>query len=370
MLIPEGLQSLIPDPETALSKPAELNEDNFLEACLFSNVHGSRCPTSQSLVAFMEGTVDSKINELIRTHLIRCTYCSELYDRVLSFERMQVAPAASEHYEILDEVGRGGMGIVYRARHRETLEIVALKIIRPETPINQRVLERFENEIAIARGINHRNICRAYEFQSGFDSAYITMEFIDGESLRSRLERAHVLSLSEALDVATQISDGLFELHNRKIVHRDIKPENTMLDSAGTVKLTDFGVARLVDPDATVTAAAVGTPGYMAPEQVEGRTVDHRTDIYALGVVLYETVIGHHPCRTDNSFSVATRQIQDSPGLPRESHPRLPSNLEEIILKCMKRDPRQRFQSACELKSALLNVTAQNVNAGRLDVDL
>jgi serine/threonine protein kinase len=289
--------------QSAFSKHIEFNEDNFLEKLLRCGHPGSLCPTSQSLVAFAEGTIDPQFDRPIKTHLACCASCSELCDRVLSFERTQNAPAASERYEIFEEVGRGGMGIVYRARHRETLEIVALKLIRPEIASDPQNLRRFENELSIIRGINHKNVCRAYEFQRDCDATYIIMEFVDGESLHTRLEREYVLSLSEAIELAVQMCNGLFELHNHNIVHRDIKPENVMIDSFGTVKLTDFGVARLVDSDATATAAVVGTPGYMAPEQIEGKVVDHRADIYALGLVLYRMLTGQKAHDADNSFS-------------------------------------------------------------------
>ena len=180
------------------------------------------------------------------------------------------------------------------------------------------------------------------------------MEFVDGESLHARLVREHVLSVSKAIDIAAQICDGLFELHKHDIVHRDIKPENAILDSFGTVKLTDFGVARLIDPDATVTAAAIGTPGYMAPEQIEGTVVDHRADIYALGLVLYQMLTGQKAYEAANPFSLAFQQIHEAPVPPRIRQPSLPLDLEKIILTCLERDPRKRFQSACELKAALL----------------
>ena len=350
----EAPQSQLSSTQIAFSKHIEFDEDNFFGELLRSSHPGSHCPTSQSLVAFVEGTIDPKLDQIIKTHLGCCPHCSELCERVLSFERTEVAPAASECYEILEEVGRGGMGIVYRARHRETLQIVALKFIRPEIASDLRALQRFENEQSIIRGINHKNVCRAYEFQRSCDSAYIIMEFVDGESLNARLKRERVLSLSEAIELAGQICDGLFELHKRGIVHRDIKPENAIIDSFGTVKLTDFGVARLIDPDSTVTAAAVGTPGYMAPEQIEGTVVDHRADIYALGLVLYQMLTGQKAYEAANPFSLAFQQIHEAPVLPRVRQPSLPLYLEQTILKCLERDPRKRFRSARELKSALL----------------
>jgi serine/threonine protein kinase len=337
-----------------VSEQIEFSEETFLEKLLRYDHPGSPCPTSQSLVAFVEGMIDPKFDRRIKKHLAGCPSCLELCDRVLSFERAQSVPAVSERHEILEEVGRGGMGIVYRARNLETLEIVALKLIRPEIASDQTALQRFENELSVARRINHKNVCRAYEFQRVCDSAYIIMEFVDGESLYTRLEREHVLSPSLAIDLAVQMCDGLCELHSHAIVHRDIKPANAMLDSSETVKLTDFGVARLIDPDATVTAVAVGTPGYMAPEQIKGTVVDHRADIYALGLVLYRMLTGQLAHEADNPFSLAFKQIHEAPIPPSVRQPSLSSALNRIILRCLERDPGRRFQSACELKSALL----------------
>lgn len=172
--------------------------------------------------------------------------------------------------------------------------------------------QRFENEVLLARDIRHRNVCEAYDFHRTSTSAFVTMEYVEGVTLRERLEHGPRLDVSEALRIAAQICDGLSELHKHRVVHRDLKPENVVIQPNGNVKLADFGLARRVDPDATVTVAA-GTPAYMAPEQMAGQYVDNRTDIYAFGVLLVELFSGK-PCPAHRDRSDWLRDV------PKELH--------------------------------------------------
>src|SRR5438874_189872 len=229
--------------------------------------------------------------------------------------------AGSERYELLSEVGRGGMGIVYRARDRETDEVVAIKVLRPEIAQDSSMMGRFKNELRLARKITHKNVCRIYDFHRTESSAYITMELIEGESLRQMLNVGGAMPLERGIDLARQICAALREAESQGVVHRDLKPENVMLDQSGTIKIMDFGVARSVNTGSTLTGAVLGTPAYMAPEQAEGKRVDHRADIYALGLVMS-----------------------------------LPPALEKTILKCLEKSPGQRFQAVDELDAALATV--------------
>jgi hypothetical protein len=261
--------------------------------------------------------------------------------------------ALSQRYDILSEAGHGNMGNVYKARDRETGETVALKLIKPEIASDQAMTERFKNELLFARKITHKNVCRVYEFNRIGGVAYTSMEFVEGESLRSVLSRFGGLPVRKGVDLALQICSGLKEAHAQGIVHRDLKPENVMIDSQGNVKIMDFGIARSMEGGTRLTGAMIGTPAYMAPEQVSGKPVDYRTDIYALGLVLYEMFTGSETFRADTPVAVALKQMQEAPAPPHDIEPTIPVYIERAILKCLEKDPAKRFQSIAELESAL-----------------
>lgn len=258
-----------------------------------------------------------------------------------------------QRYDILGEAGRGGMGIVYRARDRETGEVVALKVLKPEIAADAAVIERFKNELRLARKITHKNVCRIHEFNRAADgSAYISMEFVDGESLRRILKRFGGMGLGAVVRIAQQICDGLHEAHAQGVVHRDLKPENVMIDQAGNAKVMDFGIARSLE-STTLTTSVLGTPAYMAPEQAEGKPVDHRTDIYALGLILYELLTGSTAFSGETPAAVVYKQVHDTPASPRALEATIPDYIEKGILKCLEKNPSKRFQSVDELAAAL-----------------
>jgi serine/threonine protein kinase/class 3 adenylate cyclase len=266
-------------------------------------------------------------------------------------------------YEILGEIGSGGMGVVYRARDRETAEIVALKVIRPEFVSDNTLVERFRNELRLARRITHRNVCRIHEFNRADSLAYISMEYVDGDSLRQILGRFGGLPIRKGLQIARQLCAGLQEAHGQGIVHRDLKPENIMVDRSGNVKIMDFGIARTLGARTTLTGMIVGTPAYMAPEQAEGKTVDQRTDIYAVGLTLYEVFTGTPTFIADTPIAVAIKHLREDPRPPREVDPSIPEGIEEVILKCLAKNPDDRFQSVGELDAALVEGFARGVTS-------
>ena len=256
-------------------------------------------------------------------------------------------------YEVLGELGRGGMGIVYKARDRETGEEVAVKVLKPEIAANTQILERFKNELRLAHKITHRNVARLYEFNRAGDLVYLTMEFVEGESLRGALQREGKLDTARGLEIARQLAAGLAEAHRQSIVHRDLKPENIMIGPGGEVKVMDFGISRSYAEDVTVTGSVVGTPAYMAPEQAEGRPLDQRTDIYAFGLILYEMFTGAPAFQGDTAVTLALKQIRERPTLPSALAPSLPKHIEAAIMKCLEKDPAVRFQSVEEAMRAL-----------------
>jgi class 3 adenylate cyclase/cell division septation protein DedD len=272
-------------------------------------------------------------------------------------ERVSASSPVPPRYEALSQLGSGGMGIVYKVRDLETGEIVALKILKPEIASDPDVQENFKRELCLARKITHRNVCRIHEFTRSNGTAYTSMEFVEGESLLSKLARSGSLPLNEALDIARQICAGLREAHAQGIVHRDLKPANIMLDRSGTVKIMDFGIARMVHREGPMTGTIVGTPAYMAPEQAELKPVGPCTDIYALGLLLYEMITGVQAFTGDTPVAVALKQIREYPFRPRELMPQLTRAVDSVVMKCLQKEPAKRFQSADELAMALMKAS-------------
>ncbi len=263
--------------------------------------------------------------------------------------------ALAERYDLLDELGRGGMGVVYKARDKETGGVVALKVLQAEIAARPDVIERFKSELLLARKITHKNVCRTHELLRFGDTVVISMEYVEGESLRAVLRRFGGVPLRRGVEWTTQICSALAEAHTQGVVHRDLKPENILIARDGSAKVMDFGIARSLEPEATASAVAtiIGTPAYMSPEQAEGKPVDHRTDIYAFGLVLYEMFTGRPAFQADTPIGMLTARLQETPPPPSSVEPDLPDRIDRAIVKCLQRKPEKRFQSVTELEAAL-----------------
>ncbi|MDH4196019.1 MAG: protein kinase [Candidatus Aminicenantes bacterium] len=260
-------------------------------------------------------------------------------------------------YEIIDELGTGGMGKVYRVFDKKLDEEVALKFLKPEIAAEKRTVERFRNEIKIARKITHKNVCRTHDLGEVGKALYITMEYVRGEDLKRFLKRKGRLGLGQAVSVALQVADGLAEAHTLGIVHRDLKPHNIMIDRDGTAKIMDFGIARTLEaPGVTVAGTIIGTPEYMSPEQVEGQEADRRADIYSFGVTLYEMLAGRVPFSGDSVLDIAHKQKYEAPPDPRKFNPDVPDPLVRLVLRCLEKDRDKRYQSIEELLTDLTGV--------------
>ena len=268
-------------------------------------------------------------------------------------DRLSSSSQFPPRYKVLSQIGTGGTGIVYKVRDLETGEIVALKILKPHIASDPKLQEALKREMCLARKITHKNVCRIHEFNRSHGTAYTSMEFVEGESLAARINRIGWLPLSEALEITRQICAGLREAHAQGIVHRDLKPANIMLDRNGAVKIMDFGIAQMVQHKSPMTGSIVGTPAYMAPEQAELKPLSSCTDIYALGLLLYEMVTGIPAFDGDSPIAVAVKQIREYPKRPREIAPRISEALEAVIMKCLQKDPAKRFQSVGQVESAL-----------------
>jgi hypothetical protein len=262
-------------------------------------------------------------------------------------------PFLGSRYELMEQIGRGGMGTVYKARDRETDEIIALKVLNSDIATDHRIIDRFKTEMRLARKVTHKNVCRIYDLNRVGDKTYITMEFVEGESLRRVLNRLGGLTVRKGTEVIRQLCEGLREAHAAGIIHRDLKPENIMVDQAGNVKVMDFGIARLLSSQQTATGGISGTPAYMSPEQAEGRTLDVRSDIYSLGLIMYEIFTGRIAFSGDTPIAVALKQVRETPPTPRSVEPSLSPELEQIILRCLEKNPDKRFRSLGEIEAAL-----------------
>ena len=257
-------------------------------------------------------------------------------------------------YQIIEEIGKGGMGEVYKVLDTRIKEKVALKLIRPEVASDKDTIERFSSELRLARKIRHKNVCGMYDLGETEGSHFITMKYVHGEDLKSMIRMSGSLSLGMLLSVGKQISDGLAEAHSIGVVHRDLKPQNIMIDKNGNAKIMDFGIARSVrEKGITGPSVLIGTPQYMSPEQAEGREVDSRSDIYSLGVILYEMATSRVPFDGETALSIAMKHKGEIPKNPKQLNPGIPDDLGGLILKCLEKDRANRYQSAAELRSEL-----------------
>ncbi|MEO8195531.1 MAG: protein kinase [Thermoanaerobaculia bacterium] len=264
-------------------------------------------------------------------------------------------------FEILSTLGAGGMGVVFKARDRELDDLVALKMLKREVAGDAVLVERLKSELKLARKITHPNILRTFDFGEIDGNPFISMEYVRGLTLRAMLERSGRLPYSAGLRLARQLTSGLAAAHALAIIHRDIKPENIILDSQGNAKLMDFGLARPVTrltPGQTQAGFIVGTPHYLAPEQLEGKEPDQRADVYACGVVLFEVFTGRLPFGGNNLMEILSQHLRAAPVAPHEFWPEIPPALEHLLLRCLEKDPAARYADAAALVTELDKLTA------------
>jgi len=271
-----------------------------------------------------------------------------------TLEELTTGSTFANRYQIIEELGKGGMGKVYRALDKKLNEEVALKLLKPEIASDEKTVERFRNELRLARKISHRNVGRMHELMEYMGVHYITMEYIPGQDLQSLIRQTGKLTAETAVSIAKDVCEGLAEAHRLDVVHRDLKPGNILIDKQGDAKILDFGIARsLKSKGFTGTRMMIGTPEYMSPEQVDDEDIDHRSDIYSLGVILYEMLTGRVPFDGDTPLSVAYKHKNKTPPNPREFNTQITDELNVLILKCLEKDKEARYQSAGEVRSQL-----------------
>ena len=260
-------------------------------------------------------------------------------------------------YRIIEELGKGGMGKVYKVHDTKIQEKIALKLIKPEIAKDKTTLERFSNELKFARKIRHKNICQMFDFGEDRGTHFITMEFVEGQDLKKLIRQTGQLAIGTAMNIAKQVCEGLSEAHKSRIVHRDLKPSNIMIDAEGNARIMDFGIARSIEGKGiTGAGVTIGTPEYMSPEQVEGKEIDQRSDIYSLGVILYEMVTGRVPFEGDTPFTIGVKHKSETPKNPKELNKDLSDDLSAVIMRCLEKDKGKRYQSSEEIRSELANI--------------
>ncbi len=263
----------------------------------------------------------------------------------------------ANRYEVIEELGRGGMGKVYRVFDKTIHEEVALKLINPEIVGGERTIERFSNELKLARKIAHRNVCRMFDLDEEEATHFITMEYVPGESLKTMIGMMGQLSAAQVVFLAKQVCEGLAEAHRLGVVHRDLKPSNIIIDKEGNARIMDFGIAQsLKEKGITGAGVMIGTPEYMSPEQVEMEEVDKRSDIYSLGVILYEMVTGKLPFKGDTALSIALKHKTETPVPPKQLNAQIPEDLNRVIMKCIAKNKEKRYQETKELLAELSKI--------------
>lgn len=265
---------------------------------------------------------------------------------------LTVGTYIADRYEIISKVGAGGMSDVYKAKDHKLGRFVAIKILKPEFVDDVNFVTKFRTEAQSAASLEHPNIVNIYDVGSENGLHYIIMEYVEGITLKSYIERKGQLQFKEAVSISIQVARGIEAAHNKNIIHRDIKPQNIMISTEGKVKVTDFGIARAATSN-TINADVMGSVHYSSPEQARNGFVDGRSDIYSLGIAMYEMVTGRVPFDGDTTVAVAIQHLQEEMVIPSVYAPTLPISMEKIILKCTQKSPDRRYQSVQELLADL-----------------
>jgi len=271
---------------------------------------------------------------------------------------IKVGMVLGDRYEIIEKIGTGGMSDVYRAKCHKLNRFVAVKVLKQEFSENANFVSKFRTEAQAAAGMMHPNIVNVYDVGEENGTHYIVMELVEGITLKQYIEKKARLSVKEAISIAIQVSMGIEAAHNNHIIHRDIKPQNIMISKEGKVKVTDFGIAKAVTSN-TITSNVMGSVHYTSPEQARGGYSDEKSDIYSLGITMFEMLTGRVPFNGETTVAIAIKHIQEPMPSPREYIPEIPISVEQIVFKCTQKSPDRRYQSmpevVADLKQSLMH---------------
>jgi len=282
-------------------------------------------------------------------------------------EQLTTGSIFAGRYQIIEELGKGGMGKVYKVYDMEIKENVALKLLNPEIAVDEKTIERFRNEIKLARKIAHRKVGRMFDLGKTEGTYFIAMEYVPGQDLRGLIRQTGKLTIETTLSITKQVCEGLEEAHKHGVVHRDLKPGNIMIDREGNVRIMDFGIARsLKTKGLTGAGMMIGTPEYMSPEQAEAKEIDQRSDIYSLGVIMYEMLTGRVPFEGDTPLSVAMKHKSEDFTAPNLLNSRISDDLNNLILKCLEKNKVDRYQSVEEVSKDINGIEKKIPSAERV----
>jgi serine/threonine-protein kinase len=283
-----------------------------------------------------------------------------MLSQILRQRDTEMLPIQIGNYRIIGKLGKGGMGDIYKAVQEPLNRVVALKVLSPQLSRDEEFSKRFEIEAKAISMLQHQNIVNIYEYGEEDGLRFFAMQFVDGSDLGRYIYDNKMLPIGEIIDFSKQICRGLRYAHSCNVVHRDIKPQNVLIDKNGVARLSDFGIAKIFSgTEITLTGSAVGTPEYMSPEQAQGKKLDLQTDVYSLGIVMYEMLTRRPPFTGNNPMSVAYKQVHELPIPPSMKRKDTPKRLELIILKAIKKDRRERYTSVEEMLNHLDSVDPQ-----------
>ena len=265
---------------------------------------------------------------------------------------IKIGMLIADRYEILEKVGTGGMADVYKSKDHTLNRYVAVKVLKQEFSENANFVSKFRVEAQAAAGLMHPNIVNVYDVGEEKGIYYIVMELVDGITLKNYIAKRGCLGYKEAVTIALQVSMGLEAAHRNHIIHRDIKPQNIIISREGKVKVTDFGIAKAATSD-TITSNVMGSVHYTSPEQARGGFSDEKSDVYSLGVTLFEMLTGEVPFDGDSTVAIAIKHIQEAMPSPRKLNPDVPYSVDQIVLKCCEKSPDRRYQNMQELSADL-----------------
>ncbi len=311
-----------------------------------------RIENLEALMCRLDAEINTQLEQTLSAGKVRTL--QNVGDSQMPTIFQNISTALENRFQLLKEIGRGGMGIVFQAHDKQLKEQVAIKVLSPLLSNNADGLERLKREVSAARRITHPNVIRIHDISESGGLHFVSMEYFSGTTLKDIIKRDGAFSAAEGSQIAFQICDGLESAHKHGVIHRDLKSQNIIVNDHGELKIIDFGLAANIHQQGmTATGLILGTPEYMAPEQVAGKKADERADIYSFGIILYELFTGKVPFTGETAIAVGFQQMREDPQPPREINPQISSNLEQIILKALQKDPSARYSSVAEMRTDL-----------------